>query len=111
MLTLLRGVYLHLLFLPALLSAPLCMGLGVGREAWLLLMRWTLERAGPVRSLCCAPAPWHIWVLAWACVHRRKEVCEGEVAAGQCKYLKCTLGEDDGCSLLGAAPRLLGLRV
>lgn len=55
-LTLLRGVYLHLLFLPALLSAPLCMGLGVGREAWLLLMRWTLERAGPVRSLCCAQA-------------------------------------------------------
>ena len=49
MLTLLRGVYLHLLFLPALLSAPLCLGLGVGREAWLLLMRWTLERAGPVR--------------------------------------------------------------
>ena len=48
-LTLLRGVYLHLLFMPALLSAPLCMGLGMGRDAWLLLMRWTLERAGPVR--------------------------------------------------------------
>ncbi|KAK9843517.1 hypothetical protein WJX81_006871 [Elliptochloris bilobata] len=46
-LTLLRGVYLYLLFMPAVLSAPVCMGLGVGRKAWLLLMRWTLERAGP----------------------------------------------------------------
>ncbi len=54
--TLLRGVYLYLLFLPALASAPVCMGLGVGREAWLLLMRWTLERAGPVRRASTAPA-------------------------------------------------------
>lgn len=51
--TVLRGVYLYLLFLPAVVSAPVCMGLGVGREGWLLLMRWTLERAGPVR---CLPA-------------------------------------------------------
>ena len=74
MLTLLRGVYLHLLFLPALLSAPLCLGLGVGREAWLLLMRWTLERAGPVhipvlRSGCfLVHGTWYMWVLARACV-------------------------------------------
>ena len=66
-LTLLRGVYLHLLFLPALLSAPLCMGLGVGREAWLLLMRWTLERAGPVRPPGAALGLYgHAWASAWA---------------------------------------------
>lgn len=64
-LTLLRGVYLHLLFMPALLSAPLCMGLGVGRDAWLLLMRWTLERAGPVRCLRLAPAPGFARLFAW----------------------------------------------
>ncbi|EFJ44870.1 hypothetical protein VOLCADRAFT_106245 [Volvox carteri f. nagariensis] len=43
-----RAAYLVLLFLPALLTAPLVslMG-GVGRERWLGLVQWTLEHAGP----------------------------------------------------------------
>ncbi|GFR41310.1 hypothetical protein Agub_g1990 [Astrephomene gubernaculifera] len=43
-----RATYLCLLFLPALLSAPFVSLLGgLGRERWLSLVQWTLERAGP----------------------------------------------------------------
>lgn len=44
-----RATYLVLLFLPALLTAPLVslMGGGLVREWWLGLVQWTLERAGP----------------------------------------------------------------
>lgn len=42
-----RAMYLLLLFAPAALLAPICVGLGWGRRDWLLLVRWTLERAGP----------------------------------------------------------------
>ena len=46
----LRGLYLFLLFLPAVVTSPALL-LGGGweaqRAAWLELMRWTLERAGP----------------------------------------------------------------
>lgn len=43
----LRGVYLAALFAPLLLSSPLVFSWGVGRHQWLLLLRWTLEQAGP----------------------------------------------------------------
>ncbi|KAF8067109.1 ABC1 family protein [Scenedesmus sp. PABB004] len=43
----LRGLYLAALFAPALLTAPLVFRWGAGREAWLVLLRWTLEQAGP----------------------------------------------------------------
>ncbi|KAK9803443.1 hypothetical protein WJX73_001415 [Symbiochloris irregularis] len=39
--------FLFLLFLPLILSSPLCVGLGIGRASWVQLVRWTLERAGP----------------------------------------------------------------
>jgi ABC1 atypical kinase-like domain len=42
-----RAVFLLLLFAPAALLAPICVGLGWRRRDWLLLVRWTLERAGP----------------------------------------------------------------
>ena len=42
-----RAMYLLLLFAPAALLSPLCVGLGWRRRDWLLLVRWTLERAGP----------------------------------------------------------------
>jgi hypothetical protein len=42
-----RGLYLTLLFSPMVLSAPLVFYVGVGRERWMRLVRWTLERAGP----------------------------------------------------------------
>ncbi|KXZ42332.1 hypothetical protein GPECTOR_160g114 [Gonium pectorale] len=43
-----RATYLVLLFLPALLTAPLAGLLGPdGRERWLSLVQWTLEHAGP----------------------------------------------------------------
>jgi len=42
-----RALYLMLLFVPAASLAPLCIQLGWRREDWLLLLRWTLERAGP----------------------------------------------------------------
>lgn len=41
-----RALYLMLLFVPAASLAPLCIQLGWRREDWLLLLRWTLERAG-----------------------------------------------------------------
>ncbi len=41
-----RAVYLLLLFMPAAVTAPLCMMLEWRRRDWLHLMRWTLERAG-----------------------------------------------------------------
>ena len=41
-----RAMYLLLLFVPAALTAPACIGLGWGRQSWLLLLRWTLEHAG-----------------------------------------------------------------
>ncbi|GIL43566.1 hypothetical protein Vafri_1197 [Volvox africanus] len=43
-----RATYLVLIFLPAVLTAPLVsfMG-GFGREKWLELVQWTLEHAGP----------------------------------------------------------------
>lgn len=46
----LRGLYLFLLFLPAVLTSPVLALAGrqsERRAAWLELMRWTLERAGP----------------------------------------------------------------
>lgn len=42
-----RALYLAALFTPALLAAPLVVYLGLGRPAWVELVRWTLERAGP----------------------------------------------------------------
>lgn len=42
-----RAIYLLLLFTPAAALAPLCVSLGWRRPDWLLLVRWTLERAGP----------------------------------------------------------------
>jgi aarF domain-containing kinase len=42
-----RAMYLLLLFAPAALLSPVCVGLGWRRRDWLLLVRWTLERAGP----------------------------------------------------------------
>lgn len=42
-----RGLYLMLLFMPALMLSPICVGLGWGWHSWVELMRWTLERAGP----------------------------------------------------------------
>ncbi len=48
-----RAVYLLLLFVPAAATVPLCVQLGWRRGDWLLLLRWTLERAGqlPPRPL------------------------------------------------------------
>jgi predicted unusual protein kinase regulating ubiquinone biosynthesis (AarF/ABC1/UbiB family) len=43
----LRGIYLAALFAPMLLMSPLVFYWGVGRPQWLLLFRWTLEKAGP----------------------------------------------------------------
>lgn len=43
----LRGAYLALLFAPLLLTAPLALQAGLHRPAWLELLRWTLEQAGP----------------------------------------------------------------
>lgn len=40
-------MYLAALFAPLLLSSPLVFSWGVGRPQWLLLLRWTLEQAGP----------------------------------------------------------------
>ena len=45
--TCLRGLYLMCLFLPVVLLAPVCVGLGFGWHFWVELVRWTLERAGP----------------------------------------------------------------
>lgn len=45
--TAMRGLYLLLLFLPVMLTAPVCVGMGWRRPAWVKLVRWTLERAGP----------------------------------------------------------------
>lgn len=47
LLTVLRAVYLVMLFTPATLTAPIGVGLGLGRAAWMNLVVWTLERAGP----------------------------------------------------------------
>lgn len=41
-----RAIYLLALFMPAAILAPLCVTLGWRRRDWLLLVRWTLERAG-----------------------------------------------------------------
>lgn len=46
-LTLLRAVYLTLLFTPVVLSIPLAGMSADHRTRWLELVRWTLERAGP----------------------------------------------------------------
>jgi aarF domain-containing kinase len=47
----LRGLYLAALFSPVLLTAPLVFGLGATgaawRPAWMDLVLWTIERAGP----------------------------------------------------------------
>ena len=45
--TVVRGAYLFCLFLPVVVAAPTCVWLGWQREQWLVLVRWTLERAGP----------------------------------------------------------------
>ena len=44
-----RALYLLLLFVPAAAMAPLCIQLGWRRQEWLLLLRWTLQRAGAVQ--------------------------------------------------------------
>lgn len=44
---LLRGIYLTALFSPMLLMSPLVFNYDIGRAQWLLLLRWTLEKAGP----------------------------------------------------------------
>jgi aarF domain-containing kinase len=43
----LRGIYLTALFSPVLLMSPLVFNYDMGRAQWLLLLRWTLEKAGP----------------------------------------------------------------
>lgn len=43
----LRGLYLMALFTPIIAAAPLVFYAGVGRQAWMQLLRWTLEQAGP----------------------------------------------------------------
>ncbi|KAI3430417.1 hypothetical protein D9Q98_005012 [Chlorella vulgaris] len=43
----LRGLFLFSLFLPAIVTAPICLLADVHRERWLQLLLWTLERAGP----------------------------------------------------------------
>jgi hypothetical protein len=45
--TVLRALHLSLLFAPLLLSAPLCLLYGYGRDAWMNLLNHTLRRAGP----------------------------------------------------------------
>ncbi|KAK9817109.1 hypothetical protein WJX72_009682 [[Myrmecia] bisecta] len=45
--TALRGCYLLLLFLPAIITLPFCVTLDRGRQQWVDLVVWTLERAGP----------------------------------------------------------------
>jgi hypothetical protein len=42
----LRGLFLFSLFLPAIVTAPICLLADVHRERWLQLLLWTLERAG-----------------------------------------------------------------
>ncbi|GIL98925.1 hypothetical protein Vretimale_4242, partial [Volvox reticuliferus] len=43
-----RAAYLILIFLPAVVTAPLISSMGgLGREKWLELVQWTLEHAGP----------------------------------------------------------------
>lgn len=43
-----RALYLCMLFLPALVTAPLAsLGGAAARERWLRLVQWTLENAGP----------------------------------------------------------------
>lgn len=42
-----RFCVLWMLFTPALMLAPLALGLGWGRVVWTELVRWTLEHAGP----------------------------------------------------------------
>lgn len=44
---LLRGLYLAALFAPAFITAPAVFYFGIGRAAWMELLRSTLERAGP----------------------------------------------------------------
>ena len=55
-LTVLRALYLLLLFLPVCATAPMCVGLGVHRDQWIQLMRWTLERAGAQTSAIRKPS-------------------------------------------------------
>lgn len=50
-LTVLRALYLLMLFLPVVATAPLCIGLGHQRDQWIQLVRWTLERAGKLSHL------------------------------------------------------------
>ncbi|KAL4448975.1 hypothetical protein ABPG77_007692 [Micractinium sp. CCAP 211/92] len=42
-----RGLFLFCLFLPAVVTAPVCLLSDAHRQRWLELVRWTLERAGP----------------------------------------------------------------
>lgn len=42
-----RAAYLWLIFMPAIVSAPICLCTGFARAYWMTLMRWTLEMAGP----------------------------------------------------------------
>lgn len=42
-----RGLFLFCLFLPAVVTAPVCLLSDTHRQRWLELVRWTLERAGP----------------------------------------------------------------
>lgn len=55
-----RGLFLFCLFLPAVLTAPVCLLTDAHRARWLDLVRWTLEQAGPafikVRAQAAAAA-------------------------------------------------------
>jgi hypothetical protein len=45
--TVIRALHLSLLFAPLLLSAPVCLLYGYGRDAWMNLLNNTLRHAGP----------------------------------------------------------------
>jgi aarF domain-containing kinase len=80
---LMRGLYLFALFLPAVVTAPVCLLADVHRQRWLQLLRWTLEQAGALLlrggrmacifglkdsapacaancAACLATLPWHL---------------------------------------------------
>ena len=47
-----RGLFLFCLFLPAVLTAPICLLTDLHRDRWLELVRWTLEQAGACVPMC-----------------------------------------------------------
>lgn len=56
-----RGVYLFLLFLPAVATAPVCLLADAHRQRWLELLRWTLEQAGPAFIKVGSGWGWQGW--------------------------------------------------